>query len=49
MGETRQQCGVFSRHFERVADHGSNTVEDLLYLVEGRIVRQQPERAEASA
>jgi len=38
-----------ARHLERVADHYTNTVEDLLYLIEGRIVRHQPERAEASA
>ncbi len=49
MGEPRQQGGVFSRHLERVVDHCTHTVEDSLYLIEGRIVRHQPERAEASA
>lgn len=30
-----------SRHFERIADHAVNIAEDILYLVEGRIVRHQ--------
>jgi len=32
-----------SRHLERVADHATNIAEDLIYLVEGRIVRHAPE------
>ena len=32
-----------SRHLERVADHATNIAEDLIYLVEGRIVRHTPE------
>lgn len=36
-----------ARHLERVADHATNIAEDLIYLVEGRIVRHTPEVASA--
>jgi phosphate transport system protein len=32
-----------ARHIERIADHATNIAEDLIYLVEGRIVRHTPE------
>ena len=32
-----------SRHLERIADHATNIAEDLIYLIEGRIVRHTPE------
>jgi phosphate transport system protein len=32
-----------SRHLERIADHATNIAEDLIYLIEGRIVRHLPE------
>ncbi|HIJ79516.1 MAG: phosphate signaling complex protein PhoU [Desulfobulbaceae bacterium] len=31
------------RHLERVADHATNIAEDVIYLVDARIVRHQPE------
>jgi phosphate transport system protein len=31
-----------SRHIERVADHATNIAEDVVYLVEGEIIRHQP-------
>lgn len=34
-----------SRHLERIADHATNIAEDLIYLIEGRIVRHTPEVA----
>jgi len=41
--ESLLQIMHISRHLERIADHATNIAEDLIYLIEGRIVRHTPE------
>ncbi|HBA83976.1 MAG TPA: phosphate transport system regulatory protein PhoU [Verrucomicrobia bacterium] len=38
-----------ARHLERIADHATNIAEDLIYLIEGRIVRHTQEVSDKAA
>ena len=39
--EPSLHCFTAARHFERIADHAENIAEDVLYFVEGEIVRHR--------
>jgi phosphate transport system protein len=41
--ESLLQIMHIARHLERIADHATNIAEDLIYLIEGRIVRHTKE------
>jgi phosphate transport system protein len=41
--EPAMQLFSASRHVERVADHATNIAEDVVYLVEGEIIRHRAE------
>ena len=49
MVEPAMQCFSATRHLERIADHATNIAEDVIYLVQGEIVRHRGRLHAASA
>ena len=47
--EPALHCFSASRHVERIADHAENIAEDVIYLVDGDIVRHRHEDSEVGA
>ena len=47
--EPALHCFSASRHVERIADHAENIAEDVIYLVDGDIVRHRHESYESGA
>ena len=43
MVEPAMHCFSATRHIERIADHATNIAEDVIYLVDARIIRHKPE------
>jgi phosphate transport system protein len=47
--ESLLQVLHIARHLERIADHATNIAEDLIYMIEGRIVRHTQEVSDKAA
>jgi phosphate transport system protein len=47
--EPALHCFSASRHVERIADHAENIAEDVIYLVDGDIIRHRHESFEDGA
>ena len=47
--EPALHCFSASRHVERIADHAENIAEDVIYLVDGDIIRHRHDSFEVGA
>ena len=43
MTEALSRCGAIAKFLERISDYSTNIAEDVIYMVDAKIVRHKPE------